>query len=541
MSNSSSSTIVLERTRPVVMGHRGMIASAHGLASMAGIDVLRNGGNAVDAAIAVNAALNVTQPGACGIGGDLFALVYMARERKVRFLNGSGRSPAKASIEQLREEGHAHMPQRGIRSVTVPGCVDAWFTLHEAYGTRPMDELLKAAIELAREGFPISHNMASSISDTAASLNPHSSWLETFCPGGRPPRPGERFRQPDLASSLEEIARHGRDAFYRGRIAEAIVALSRELGGWFEADDLASHRSDWGEPIATEYRGYTIFETPPNTQGLAVLVGLNIMDGWPQGEWDWDDPARHHHTIEAKRLAYAERDAHVADPAFYRAPLERLLSKEYAAALREKIRPDQAAPFGPARGHGGGTTYFAVADAEGNLVSCVQSLYKGFGALVVPRGTGISLHNRGGYFSLDPEHPNALAPRKRPFHTLIASMAFKGVEPVLVFGTMGGDGQPQTHMQVFANIFEYGMDIQQAIEAPRWAHDVTNPLAPSNELLLEARFGEAFRGALERLGHRPRLAARWDSRMGHAQGILVGSGTYMGGADPRGDGYALGW
>ena len=541
MSGSSRPEFALERSRPVVMGHRGMVASAHGLASMAGIDVLRSGGNAVDAAIAVNAALNVTQPGACGIGGDLFALVYMAREGKVRFLNGSGRSPAKASIEQLRAEGHGHMPQRGIRSVTVPGCVDAWFSLLEAYGTRPMDELLRHAIALARDGFPISHGMSQAIEQTAQNLAPHSSWLEVFCPGGRAPSPGERFCQPDLASSFEDIAHKGRDAFYQGRIAEAIVRLSHDLRGWFEPEDLASHRSDWGEPIATEFRGYTVYETPPNTQGMAALISLNIMDGWSLDRWSWSDPDRVHHLVEAKRLAYRERDAHVADPAFYRAPLERLLSKEYAAELRATIDPGRAAPFGPARFHGGGTTYFAVADGEGNLVSCVQSLYKGFGALVVPSGTGISLHNRGGYFSLDQKHPNALAPRKRPFHTLIASMAFKGVEPALVFGTMGGDGQPQTHLQVFSNIFDYGLDIQTAIEAPRWAHDVTDPLAPSNELLLEARFDNALIEELKRRGHRPKRTTTWDSRMGHAQGIQISDGTYMGGADPRGDGYALAW
>jgi len=533
--------IPLERHRPVVMGCRGMVASAHGLASLAGVDVLRKGGNAVDAAIAVNAVLNVTQPGACGIGGDLFALVYMAKERKVRFLNGSGRSPARASLEQLVEEGHTRMPQRGIRSVTVPGCVDAWFTLHEAYGTLPVSELLRPAIDLARDGFPISHLMARAIRETARELKPHRSWLLVYCPEGRAPEPGERFRQPDLAKSLETIARGGRDAFYAGPIAEAILRLSNELGGWFDEEDFASHRSEWGEPIATQFREYTIYETPPNTQGMAALIALNILDGWAPDRWEWSDPERHHHMVEAKRLAYVERDAHVADPAFYRAPLERLLAKEHAAGLRAMIRPDRAGDFPASSVCGGGTTYFAVADVDGNLVSCVQSLYKGFGALVVPPGTGISLHNRGGYFSFEPGHPNVLAPRKRPFHTLIASMAFKGYEPVLVFGTMGGDGQPQTHLQVFSNIIDHGMDIQQAIEAPRWAHDVSEPPAPSGELLLEARFGGAFEEALRRLGHRTRLVDGLDSKMGHAQGIWISGGTYMGGADPRGDGYALGW
>lgn len=501
---------------------------------------MRMGGNAVDAAIAVNAVLNVTQPGQCGIGGDLFALVYFRREGRVRFLNASGRSPKSADPERFLAQGSRHVPQRGIYSVTVPGCVDGWAKLHEAYGTLPLATLLEPAVRLAREGFPISHYMASLI-EAHLRLDPHPTWLQTYAPHGRAPRPGAIFRQPDLAATLEAIGREGRDAFYCGRVAEAAVALGKEFGGWFSLEDFAEHTSDWGEPISTEYHGYTVYETPPNTQGFAALMGLNVMAGWRDRGWAWDDPDRVHHMVEAKKRIYVERDAHVADPAFYRAPLERLLSEKTAAEIRASIDPERAGPIHDSPLRLGGTTYFAIADAEGNLVSCVQSLYKGFGALVVPPGTGVSLHNRGAHFSLRPDHPNRLEPRKRPFHTLIASMAFRGSEPVLVFGTMGGCGQPQTHMQVFANLFDYGMDIQTAIEAPRWAHDIADAVAPQNELFVEARFGEKVLAELVRRGHKVRVMDAYDPRAGNAQGIVIEQGVYMGGADPRGDGVAIGW
>lgn len=516
-----------------------MVAAAHPLASLAGVDVLRRGGNAVDAAIAVNAVLNVTQPGACGIGGDLFALVYWAKEGKVRFLNGSGRTPAATDVQRLMER--KEIPDRGIWSVTVPGCVDAWFTLHEAYGSLPMSELLAPAVELAEAGFPISHKMSAAIATTLAKLSPHPTWIDVYAPGGKAPQPGERFRQPDLARTLAKIGREGRDVFYKGEIAERIASFSREMGGWLSLDDLAAHASEWGEPIAATYRGYTVYETPPNTQGLAALIGLNILEGYEIAALDWSNPRRIHLQVEAKKLAFAERDRHVADPDFYQAPLARLLSKEYAAQLRRKIDPEAASPTGTAAAFPGGTTYFAVADSEGNLVSCVQSLFKGFGALVVPPGTGIALHNRGSYFSLDPGHPNVIAPRKRPFHTLIASMVFQGDRPVMVFGTMGGDGQPQTHMQVFSNVFDHGMDIQEAIEAPRWLHGETGPQRPGARLYLESRYGEETIEALRAMGHDAVAVSPWDDAMGHAQGIWIGDGFYAGAADPRGDGYALGW
>lgn len=529
------------RHRAVVMSQKAMVASAHPQASLTGIDVMRRGGNAFDAAIAINAVLNVTQPGMCGIGGDLFALVYSAKEKKVRFLNGSGRSPQGLDPKPYLGEQADAVPLRGIQSVSVPGCVDAWFELSRQYGSLPIKELLMPAIQLAEEGHPISHFMAAAIDSTAKQLNPHSSWLETYAPNKEGPRPGSIFRQPDLARTFRLLSEEGRDAFYQGPIAEAIVAISDELNGSFTLADFEEHSSYWGDPIKTTYREYTVYETPPNTQGLAALISLNIVEGFGLSEWGWFDPERHHRLIEGKKLAFVDRDRHIADPEFYQAPLDRLLSKEYAESLKDFIDPQRAGHFGDSQPNVGGTTYFAVADQEGNLISCVQSLFRGFGALVVPRGTGISLHNRGSYFSTDPNHPNALAPGKRPFHTLIASMAFQGDEPALVFGTMGGDGQPQTHLQVFSNLFDHGMDIQTAIEAPRWFHGPLEIGERADLLRLEARFPKAVFDRLSRMGHVVQKADLLDSCMGHAHGIWIEEGVYMGGADPRGDGAALGW
>lgn len=528
----------LMRHRPLVMGRHGMVAAAHPLASLAGVDVLRRGGDAIDAAICVNAVLNVTQPGACGIGGDLFALIYRADEGRVRFLNGSGKTPMATDASRLMEDGA--VPERGIQSVSVPGCVDAWFAMHDAYGTVGMEELLAPAIDLAANGFPLSDKMAAAIEETLR-LDPHPTWVDTFAPGGVAPRAGRIFRQPDLARSLSQIAAGGRDAFYKGPIAEAIVAFSRSLGGWFAPEDLAEHQSEWGDPLHSTYRGYTVYETPPNTQGLAALIGLNILEGYDLAAMDWWDPRRVHLQVEAKKMAFAERDRHVADPGRYQAPLEKLLSKEFAAVLRERLDPVRAMPTPQSLPRSQGTTYFAVADGKGNLVSCVQSLFKGFGALVVPPGTGISLHNRGSYFSVDPSHPNVIAGGKRPFHTLIASMAFRDDRPVLVFGTMGGDGQPQTHVQVMTNLFDFGMDLQQAIEAPRWLHGEPGPQTAGAKLYLESRFGHDLAAALGEMGHQVVLTEPWDDSMGHAQGIWIDDDVYIGAADPRGDGYALGW
>ncbi len=526
--------------RPAAMGARGMVAAAHPLATLTGLDVLRAGGNAVDAAVATNAALNVTQPGSCGIGGDLFAMVYWAAHDKVYMLNASGRAAARASVAAMIARGYSTMPERGILTVTVPGCVDGWFALLARWGSRPAQELLAPAIRLAREGFPLSTLVSRQIKATLA-LQPHPSWTANFAPGGRTPPPATIYRQPALAGSLELISQEGRAAFYQGPLARSIAAISRELDGLLTEDDLAAHTSTWEEPLAVEYRGVRILEAPPNTQGVTALEMFLICQGWDLSGYAWDDPRRVHRMIEAKKLAFADRDRYVADPAQVAVPVERLLSDEHTAALRAQVRDDRAGalPAGPPGA--GGTTYFAVADADGNLVSCIQSNFRGFGALVVPPGTGISLHNRGSYFSLDPAHANSIAPGKRPFHTLIPAMAFRGGAPLGVFGTMGGDGQPQTHLQFISHILDHGLDVQAAIEAPRWVHGALRPDEAPDTLRLEARFPSGLVRSLHVLGHPVQVVAGLDQSMGHAQAIWLENGVYIGGADPRGDGCALGW
>jgi gamma-glutamyltranspeptidase len=530
------------RHRPVVMGTHAMVSSAHPLASLTGMDVLRSGGNAVDATVAINAALNVVQPGCCGIGGDLFALVYWKKAGKVYFLNGSGRVAKGAGIEKIRSMGYTKMPFRGIFSVSVPGCVDAWDRLLQRFGTRSMDKLLQPAIELAREGFPLSHKMAEGIRVTYNTLKPHPSWIEIFVPDGKLPRPGEKLVQTDLARSFEAIAHDGREAFYSGELGQKLIDFSRQLGGWLTGEDLLEHWSLWAEPVSTDYRGYKVYETPPNTQGLIALEMLNIVEGFDIGKMDWEDPKRLHLMIEAKRLAYLDRDAFLSDPGFSNVPVDRLISKGYAQELRNRIDPDRRIELPKAEGIAGDTTYFCVVDQEGNVVSCVQSLFKGFGSLLVVPDTGICLHNRGSYFRLDPDHPNALAPGKRPLHTLTASIVMDKDVPRWVWGTMGGDAQPLIHLQGISNLIDYGLDPQSAIEAPRWVHGPTRPGEDTDILHLESRFSECVITGLAQRGHSIMTEGAWFEPSGHAQAIAITpDGVLQAGADPRGDGYALGW
>ncbi len=546
------SMALLGRHRPVVMGRRGMVVAAHPLAALAGLDVLRRGGHAVDAALATNAALAVTQPGACGPGGDLFALIYEARTGRIHFLNASGRSPGAAHLDAYRSRGLKAVPERGILAVTVPGCIDGWAQMHRRFGRLAWEELLAPAVELAEAGFPLSHLMAQGIAATAA-RSPHPTWQATYLPEGRPPRPGQIFRQPQLAASLRLLAREGPDAFYRGPLGRAFLELSAAEGGLFAASDLAAHQSEWGEPLRTVYRGVVVYEPPPNTQGLTALQALNICEGWDLGG-EWAAPERVHRMVEAMKLALQDRDRYLTDPAAQEVPVARLLDKGYAAQLRQMVG-QQALPMGADPWQDGDTTYFAVADEEGNLVSCVQSLYKGFGSLLVIPGTGICLHNRGSAFSLHPNAPHRLAPRKRPRHTLMASLLFRpahppqeatgpidasGERPWGVFGTMGGDGQAQTHLQVFSNLIDHGLDVQAAIEAPRWCLGVGGGgTGDRNALYLEGRFPQSVTEGLAARGHRVIVEREWEQRMGHAHGILIEDGVYHGGADPRGDGYAL--
>src|SRR5881409_3138637 len=401
--------------RPVALGREGMVASAHPAATLAGLAVLEAGGSAADAAVATNAVLTVTQPNMCAVGGDIFCLYYEAATRRVHFLNGSGRSGSRASVDELARRGLPRLPVIGPPTVSVPGCVRAWAMLLERFGTRPLGELLGPAINAA-DGFPISALVTQAIHEyTSVTLD--AEWHRVFARGGRAPAPGERLAQPELARTLRDLAAEGPDLFYTGRVGQAI-ARRLERDGFLTAEDLATHTGEWGEPLSTTYRGVRVFETPPPTQGLAVLLALNLLEGFPLATLTVHSVEHLHLLLEMVKLAYADRDRWIGDPAHARLPVDALLSKAYAARRRAQFDPEKAQSFAFGDPEGD-TTGFVVADPAGNVVSVIQSLFNGFGSGVVVPGTGVTLQNRGRHFSLDPSHPAVLEPRKRPFHTLI--------------------------------------------------------------------------------------------------------------------------
>lgn len=524
--------------RPVALGTTGMVASAHPLATLTGVEVLKSGGTAADAAVAVNAVLGVTQPHCCGVGGDIFCLHYEAGSRRVAFLNGAGRSGTRATLEELRRRGLSRVPTIGAGAVSVPGCVRGWALLLERFGSRSLDALLAPAIHYAEAGFPTTRLLSQAIEETLpASVDPE--WRRIFTPVGRAPQLGERLRQPDLAETLRVLAAEGPDFFYQGRIARAI-ASRLEADGFLLAEDLAAHTAEWGEPLHTSYRGYTVYETGLPTQGIAALLALNLLEGVDLGRMALHSTDHLHALIEMVKLAYADRDRWVADPAGARLPVDGLLSKAYAARRRAGFDPRKAQSHAwgdPA----GDTTGFVVMDGRGDLVSVIQSLFHSFGSGVVPPGTGVVLHNRGSYFGTDPAHPNCFGPRKRPFHTLIAAIVTRGDGPVMGFATMGANGQAMFHVQVLTNVLDYGLDIQEAIERPRFLLGPWMPDEPADTVRIESRVAPRVVAALERRGHRIRREREFFQKMGHAHGVVVRDGALMGGADPRGDGAALGY
>ncbi len=531
--------------RAVTLARQGMVTSPHTLASQAGLSILKSGGTAVDAAIAANAVLGVVYPHMCGIGGDAFWLIYSPRERRVYGLNASGRAPAAASIQFFRDRGMASIPLTGLLSVSVPGNVDGWFEAHARFGRLPMAKLLEEAVGYAREGFPVAAGIPWWIQGARDELRRHPDSAAMYLPNGEAPRAGEVWVHANLARSLDAIAQGGRDAFYRGNIAAALAAFCRANGGLITEADLAAHRSQWQEPVASSYRGVTIFQTAPNSQGLAALLALNILEGWEVGRLGFLSPESVHRQVEAIKLAFADRDRYIADPDFVDVPVAALLSKDYAGRRRALADPRRAAaldhvPTGDARGD---TINLCTVDPEGNAVSLIQSLYFGFGSGVVAGDTGILLHNRGAYFSLDPDHANRIEPRKRPLHTLMASMAFRDETPFLLFGTMGADGQPQFHLQVYSALLDFGLDLQQAIEAPRWISGRFGLGEARETLRIESRFPAETTECLRRLGHPVDIVGAWSQYMGHAHGIMFGEdgALKLGGADPRADGAALGY
>jgi len=534
-----------ETGRPLTLAPHGMVTSPHALASEAGVAVLRAGGSAVDAAIAANAVLSVVYPHQSGLGGDAVGLIYDARAGRVRFLNASGRAPAAATLEEFRRRGLDEVPTRGLLPVTVPGTVAGWWAAHRAYGRLPWRSLFEPAIGYAREGVPVTGRVAAAIQRALDVIAQEPTTAAMYLQDGEAPRPGARLVQPLLARTLELVAEGGREAFYAGEIAREIVAFSCARGGLLAEQDFAEARSDWGEPLAATYRGVTLYEPPPPTQGVITLLMLNMLEGDDIGALPYLGPDHVHLLVEAKKIAFADRNRHIADPAFVKVHVERLLDRAYARERRGLIRQDRATAWDeiPAGSLEGDTVYVAAVDREGNAVSLDQSLYFFFGSGVVAGRTGVLLHNRGAYFSLDPTHPNRLEPGKRPFHTLIASLAFRGERLWAVFGCMGADGQPQIHLQVYSAMIDHGLDLQEAIEAPRWLSGRFAIGDPRDLLNLEGRFSPETLTELRRRGHQLNVWGPWHELTGHAQGVVIDpeSGVRMGGADPRSDGAAIGY
>jgi gamma-glutamyltranspeptidase/glutathione hydrolase len=524
----------------------GMVATPHYLATQAGVRMLLKGGNAVDAAVAANLALAVVYHRWCSVGGDLFALFWDVRAQELRALNASGRAPQAMTPAAFAARGLKAVPRYGLPAVTVPGAVDGWHELISRHGKLNWVDVFQPAIEYAEEGFPISAKFTEAIKSNQALLDQFPTTAAVFAPGGRIPQGGERFRQPDLARSLRAIAEGGRDVFYTGAVGRAIAAFSQHNGGFLAEADLAAHRSNWVAPISTEYRGHRVYEFPPNSQGLAALEMFNMLDGYDLAALGHQTPEYLHLLLEAKKLAFADRDRYISDPDFVDIPLDRLLSKEYAARQRAHIDPERAAvQVRPGAELEGDTIYLCAVDGEGNAVSLIQSLFFGFGCGVVAGETGILLQNRGSYFSLDPAHVNYLQPGKRTMHTLTPAMAFKNDQPVIVFGTMGGDAQPQIHVQMLSNMLDFGMNPQAAISAPRWRSGffTGEEGGIAETVSAENRIAPETLAALAAKGHHIEVEEGWTSSMGHAQAIVIDRerGVLAGGADPRADGLALGW
>lgn len=538
--------------RPVVMGRNGMVASGHPLASQAGIRVMQEGGNAVDAAIATAAALNVVEPNMSGIGGDGFLLIYWAERGELRCVNATGAAPRAAHRELFLAEG---IPPKGSRSVSVPGLVDGWLLAHARYGALSLERALSPAIGLAAEGFPVSFRLAGSLAAEAAG-NGGPPLLATFPTSraiftreGRPLLPGETLRQGDLARTFRAIASGGREAFYEGELARAMARFSEDQGGLLSLDDLKAHHARWDEPIRTTYRGCEVAEFPPNSSGHILLQELNIVERFDLAALGRNSAAAIHLMVEAKRLAFDDRERFVADPDWVKIPLTGLLSKEYAAERAARIDPERAMtdlpPGEPERY--GDTTCFCVVDGQGNAVCQLQSLQSEFGSGLVAGDTGILLNNRMTYWHLEEEHVDCLQPGKRVRHTMNPVMAFRDGRLSLVCGTPGADTQVQTNLQLLTHVIDFGLNVQEAVEAPRWRHcgsgtESTFPHTCADELLLEARFPEEARAGLSARGHAVRLLAPW-AASGNAQAIQVdaATGARFGASDPRRDGYAIGW
>jgi len=532
-------------TRSEVIAPHGMVATSHPLATQIGVDMLQAGGNAIDAAIAANAALGLMEPTGCGVGGDIFAIVWSAKDQKLYGLNGSGRSPAALDLQYFQDRGMTSIPAYGALPVSVPGCVDGWFELHSRFGSKSMADVLAPAITYAEEGFPVTELIGYYLTGSSRRFADYPNFADVYMPKGTPLSKGDVFKNPALASTYRKLAANGRDIFYKGELARTMVDFLAEQGGLFTYEDFASHTSEWVEPISTNYRGYDVWELPPNGQGTAALQILNIMEGYDVAAMGFGSVDYIHHFVEAKKLAFEDRAKYYADPAFNDLPIKQLISKEYAAERRELIQERAARSYDAGKLEQGNTIYLTVADDQGNMVSLIQSNYRGMGSGMVPPGLGFMLQDRGELFSLEEGHMNVVAPSKRPFHTIIPAFITKDGKPWISFGLMGGAMQPQGHAQIVMNLIDFGMNLQEAGDAPRIQHaGSTEPtggkMTDGGWVQLESGIpyevvrglmGRRHRVRYDRGGYGGYQAIMWDSE----------AKVYYGASESRKDGYAAGY
>ena len=533
-------------TRSEVIATHGMACTSQPLATQAALDILKAGGNAIDAAIAANALLGLVEPTGNGVGGDLFAIVWDAETKQLYGLNASGRSPMSLTIDYFREKGYEKIPAYGPLPVSVPGCVDGWFELHKRFGTMQMDQILAPAITYAREGFPVTELIAYYWAGNARSLSRYPNVKEVYMPEGKAPAKGEIFKNPYLANTLELIAEGGRDAFYKGEIARTIDAFMKEQGGFLSYEDLASHSSEWVEPVSTNYRGYDVWELPPNGQGIAALQILNILEQFDIAAMGFGSSEYIHHFVEAKKLAFEDRAKYYGDPAFNELPVEELISKEYASKRADLINPNRASRnLDAGEMEHGNTIYMTVADGDGNMISLIQSNFRGLGSGMCPPGLGFILQDRGELFTLEEGHYNVYEPGKRPFHTIIPAFITKDGLPFMSFGVMGGSMQPQGHAQIVVNMIDFGMNLQESGDAPRIRHDGSSQptgskMTDGGVVNLESDIPyESIRELMKR-GHKIQSS---NGGFGGYQAIMWDEkkGVYFGASESRKDGHAAGY
>ena len=533
-------------TRSEVIAQNGMVATSHPLASQIGIDILKGGGNAIDAAIAANAALGLMEPTGNGIGGDLFAIIWIEKEKKLYGLNASGRSPENLTLEYFKENNFKSIPAYGPLPVSVPGCVDGWFELHNKFGKIKMRDILNPTIKYAEDGFPVTELVSYYMDVASDNFKDYPNFKETYFIDDSTPKKGQVFKNPDLANTLRTIVKSGKKGFYEGEIAHRIANFVQDQGGFLSYDDLKNHKSEWIEPVSINYRGFDVWELPPNGQGIAALQILNLLEGYDIRSMGFGSADYIHHFVEAKKIAFADRAKYYADMDFNEIPVEYLISKEYADIRRKDINSENSAStVSPGNIENGDTIYLTTADSEGNMVSLIQSNYRGMGSGMVPKGLGFMLQDRGELFSLDENHFNVYAPKKRPFHTIIPAFITKDGNPFISFGLMGGAMQPQGHAQIVINIIDFDMNLQEAGDAPRIRHQSNQQptggeMTDGGELALEKGFDYKQIRELMKKGH----SVIYDlGSFGGYQAIMIDyiNKVYFGASESRKDGSAIGY